>query len=461
MSYGYENIKAMASRIGARIPDLLALARNNDPFFAGSEAQRKKAEWFLAIWLRFGFLTGVHLRRIHYRLVSQEQPVLRHDGEPYLNTEGCWSYLGDAGKMARYLGLVSPCAFEDHRNPPPRIYFEHEPEPTPALEFDGGGDWSLPWISTRLDWRLDLDLPQPIISGYGYRDCDQPYHLELWIEKSTMDDVIVPICRRHSVNIVPAVGFQSMTGAIDLLKRVSLYGKPARIFYISDFDPAGDAMPVAVSRQAEYWLERYAPGADIRLTPLALTREQVIEHRLPRTPIKETDRRRGNFEDRYGTGAVELDALESLYPGLLAQMLEDAFKPYRDPHLRHVLQATDAECQRTAKIDWRELIADEIEQLAAVRIGVEKICKPYQAELEAISQRLDEALAPYQEEIDAVWQAIQAKTAEFKPDLPPRPRSTLPPPDDSDWLFDSSRDYFTQLAAYKQRKAANDDERTA
>jgi hypothetical protein len=48
------------------------------------------------------------------------------------------------------------------------------------------------------------------------------------------------------------------------------------------------------------------------LTPLALTLAQVQQYRLPRIPIKESDRRKPGFEDTYGEGAVELDALEAL-----------------------------------------------------------------------------------------------------------------------------------------------------
>jgi hypothetical protein len=122
MFRGYEAIKALAQECRIRVADLLVLAEKNDPFYAGVPAQRAKAEWFAALWSRFRFTTGVHLRRVHYRIVSSDVPERRHDGVPYENTETCWDYLSDAGKYARSLGLVSPDAFEDHRNPPPHIY---------------------------------------------------------------------------------------------------------------------------------------------------------------------------------------------------------------------------------------------------------------------------------------------------------------------------------------------------
>jgi hypothetical protein len=70
-SSGYEKIKAMAKAMRCTIPDLLVLARQNDPFFAGAETSRAMAEWFTRLWLDFGYTTGVHLRRSHYQLVSQ------------------------------------------------------------------------------------------------------------------------------------------------------------------------------------------------------------------------------------------------------------------------------------------------------------------------------------------------------------------------------------------------------
>ena len=195
-------------------------------------------------------------------------------------------------------------------------------------------DWLLPWIESDLSTFVSLPLPLvDTIDGYRYAPSDQPYLVEIWIEKSTMDDVLLPLCEELHISLVTSVGFQSITSAVNLLQRAQQLiqlGKPTRIFYISDFDPAGDGMPVAVARQMEFWLQDYAPGADIKLSPLALTRDQVITYQLPRLPIKESDVRQAGFEERYGAGAVEWEALEALYPGVLADLVRDAIAPYRD-----------------------------------------------------------------------------------------------------------------------------------
>jgi hypothetical protein len=68
----------------------------------------------------------------------------------------------------------------------------------------------------------------------------------------------------------------------------------------------------------------------IQVIPLALTKQQCIDLRLPRIPIKESDRGKGRFEERHGEGATELDALEAIHPGLLRQMILDEVKRYHD-----------------------------------------------------------------------------------------------------------------------------------
>src|SRR5215211_2550514 len=113
----YEDVKALAQELGCSTRDLLACSPLNDPFYAGIPHRREKAEWFGKIWEQFGFGDGVHLRRIHYRLIVQPEPVLKPDGSPYYNTTEDWKFLGIASLAARYLGLVPREAFIDRRNP--------------------------------------------------------------------------------------------------------------------------------------------------------------------------------------------------------------------------------------------------------------------------------------------------------------------------------------------------------
>ncbi len=56
---GYAAVKQLAKQLRQPITDLLVLARQNDPFFAGAPAQRVKAEWFADLWYRFNYRSAM------------------------------------------------------------------------------------------------------------------------------------------------------------------------------------------------------------------------------------------------------------------------------------------------------------------------------------------------------------------------------------------------------------------
>ncbi len=450
---GYEQIKHLAKEAGCNIPELLVLARQNDPFFVGGKSSTLMAGWFADIWERFGYTNGVHLRRVHYRLVQQENPPTKHNGESYENTEGCWAYLCNAGKYARILGLVDPAAFVDRRNPDPRIYLHGEQVEQPGWFYDWP-EWEMPAIKADLASTLDSwEMPETWAEGYEYRDELQSYHVETWAEKTTMNDELIPLCERYGVNLVTGVGYLSITSVINLLRRVSVLDKPCRILYISDFDPAGASMPVSVSRQIEYWIQRYLPNADIRLKPIILTASQIDRYRLPRIPIKDSDLRKGNFETVYGTGAVELDALEAIRPGEFAQIVEQEISAYRDGELRE--KVDDAYRDATDMLDREQERHLNVhhERLESLKAEVARIADSYQARLTELNDELQEELVPYRGDLESVRQAVQSELLNMEADLE---LPTLPEGENAVerdvWLYDSERPYFDQLATYKQHQ---------
>jgi hypothetical protein len=459
MYRGYDRIKALKQelkRSGSRrnIPDLLALHQNNDPFYCGSPADWALARWFKHLWTTLEVREGVHLRRIHYRMVSMEPPPKKPDGMGYENTERDWEFLQNAGACARYLGEVDAHAFVDRRNPPPHVYMAPRFFPAvPGAELEELVEWTLPAIESDLSALLDLSIPRVAsVSGYEYEAVDQPYLVEVWVEKSTMDEVLQPVCQVLGVNLVTSLGFQSITGAIWHLQRVRRLGKPSRILYISDFDPAGDSMPVSVARQLEFWLEKYAPKADIKLTPLALTRAQVEQYALPRIPIKGTDKRGADFEERRGEGAVELDAMEELHPGVLADLVRKAVTPYRDEGLESRLDDAAQEAQEAAEAAWEEDTADLQQGLDALKADIGPMLARYQGRLAALNAELQAELAPFQERIESLRHAAENLVFTFDPELPARPEPETDGVDEADWLFDSQREYLTQIDHYKAHK---------
>ena len=466
---GYEFIKQLKrdlrkQGIKRNMPDLLAMSPQNDPFNAGSEGNWLAARWFADQLTRLNLVVrDIHLRRVHYQLVSQDPPPLLWNGKPYENTLGCWGALGIASKQARYLKLVNVEIFDDRRNPDPYLFMEPAGIPTPKWEVDYWWEWSLPEIQVELADDLNWGLPRLTVEGYEFNQADQPYLLEVWIEKSTMEDVLLPICRRHAANYVPAIGFQSITGTIRMLQRLMDFvrhdnAKPVRIFYISDFDPAGDFMPPSIARQIEFWLRDFAPGSDIKLQPLALTAEQVLHYELPPIPIKEGDKRQSGFKERYGVdGATELDALEALHPGVLGRLVEMAMRPYRDSTLSKRMDEAGREARKTLNQVWRERQEEDEEsfedRLENIRERTESILESFKAELESLADRLAEAYreAGIEDDLTELRGDIEQALADLEVTLPDRPIAKVELPDEANWLFDARRDYLTQLTYYKGR----------
>jgi hypothetical protein len=357
-------------------------------------------------------------------------------------------------KEARYLDLVDPAAFVERRSPEPVVNaWSREEPPIPAAEMPDPAAWwvpSLGGVALELPspYQVTFNLPTWTVSGYDYRDAYQPHTVEVWIEKSTMNDILEPLCSEWSLNLVVGVGFASITRTIELLRERT--SKPVRIFYISDFDHAGKHMPKSVARHIEYFCSKYASEQDIKLTPLALTKEQVEKYRLPSSPEG---------------GETELDALEATRPGVLAQIIRNAVAPYFDHTLPGRLARTARDANEQINDAWSNQIADLRERLQALETTVNNIhrqhaeaCRaelePFVAQIDAIRGKHAEA---YQAEMEPYEGALMdlrielretAKTCDLV--LPDRPAPETDPPDESDWLFDAQREYDEQLEYYKR-----------
>ncbi len=427
----YDSIKQLAKQIGRSTKDLVALAVQNDPFYAGVAGRQREAEWFAEIWHRFGFSAGVHVRRIHYVLVSQGeevQSVTKPDDEPYENTSNDWALLNRASLSARYLDLIPLDGLVDRRNDEPMIFMpEVNVLGARILIEDTGPDVSY----------LMSDFPELPSYSLDNMESEQDYLIEVWIEKSTQNDWLVPLCQERGVNLVVGIGKLSEIRSRHLAERVQATGKPARIIYISDFDPAGRSMPVSVARKVEFYIHKFDFDVDVALNPLVLTEEQCQRYRLPRTPIKKTDKRKKNFEEKFGTGATELDALEALHPGEMARLLEAEIDRYLDPTLK----------ERVSEARWklnRQLREIEETVTESHQEGIDELTLAYEgivADLEAWERNAED-----------LWSTITEELEEEQPDLSEFAKPKARPANEPDGfvLFDSKRDYLTQLDRYHE-----------
>jgi hypothetical protein len=438
--FGPTEHKAAAEELGvSSVDDLIVLSSHHDPFYCGMPSQVANAEWFKEQWEKHGSLG--HLRRLHYRLVSGEERVTFIDDRAYGNNKYSFVRLCGIGGDARALGLVGAEEFDDRRNPDPVINVKPRMYPSePGVEIE---EFERPWRvalpSMPGDYFLNVgtfEIPDPVVSGYDYLRADQPVVLELWIEKSTANDILDPVCIELGVNFVPGSGTQSITSAHKLLQRLREHGKPGHVFYVSDCDDQGGNMPRSVARHLEFYRQRDFPDVEVSLEPIALTRQQVEDLGLPSV-------------DGTEDGPVELDALEALHPGLLAKMVREAVARYRDDALAQDLADAEEEARSDAGDAWDEATADlrsELDQLAA---DAKVAAEPFRARLAALAAEFDQAIAPTRKRAEELEGELQGLANAFDPELPERPESE-PPDVDEAVLFDSRRDWLDQLERYKE-----------
>jgi hypothetical protein len=415
-----------------RTADLVAMSVDRDPFYRDAPGRLERGQWFADIWRRFGIGYGTHVRRIHYRIVSAAPRVLLWNGDEYLNTEQCWERLLDASLNARYNALIPRGAIEDHRNAAPYIPYVDPGQPASVTMAAPLYPWKVGGVYfSDLEPRFEITYP------HG----EQGYHLAIFCEKSTMDDILVPLCRTYGATLVTASGENSETQVEQMARRIVDDGRPARILYVSDFDPAGTTMPVSAARKLEFLL-RDAVWEDCIVTPIALSREQVEAYNIPRTMIKESDLRKGGFEKQHGTGGAELDALEATQPGLLREIVEEALSPFFDEDLadrvleqRAAFEAACWEARREALAPFAERRDDLRGRVETVRASI----APELAELDKEAKALgDEVLA-------AVRDAMPDPEDFPVPEAEEADEDCLPEP-----LYDGSRTYSEQLAVYKR-----------
>jgi hypothetical protein len=421
MTLDYDGLKELARELGRPAYTLYALAADNDPFYI-TPGRQAEAEWFAEQWHNLG-LVDVHYRRIHYRLLSGTAPIALRDGSAYENTEKCWEALCNAARDSVTMELVPADAFVDRRNNEPLIRLQGESDAgidvrdSEMMLFDLGDRPDLP----------SLRLSRPTIP--------QRYHIEVWVEKTTINDILEPLADRYKLNVQTGVGELSGIYCRELVDRAIASGRPVRILYISDFDPGGMSMPVAVARKVEHELYRRNVQLDIQVRPIALTHQQCVDLKLPRTAIKEKERRAKGFEERFGKGATELDALEAIHPGLLRRMIVKEIERYWDPELDQAVNDVCRDVNRELKRITDETVeefADNIDEL--------------QQEWEKIAELHDEWITRAKQ----VWLAIANRLSSAGDKIG---EIEWPEGDegdeDLDPLFDNTRDYVTQMDRYK------------
>jgi hypothetical protein len=374
-------IETARGGINCGLGELTVLSTRIDPYRLDTEAGHRDGKWLAKELNRaIGKTRKIHWRGLHYVIVAQGD-VCKPNGEIYRNTDDDWTWLSDtAGKAARWLGYIPFERITDNRNTPPIIHRKARVAAEAYLCI--GLDITIPDID-------DLE-PRPVAKGFVAR---QAYQFAIFGEKASLEDVVAPIARRNEADLYLPTGEISDTQLHQMAKDAAADGRPLIVFILADCDPAGHQMAISIARKLQALRDLLFTNLQFEVVPVALTVEQVRDLGLPSTPLKETEKRADRWRNAFGVEQTEIDALATLQPAALREIIERAFDPYLDRALDERVEDAEAEWTRQAE----EALTAHIDQ----------------ARLETLRREAAERLAEMQDAIDSINERLRLAADDF------------------------------------------------
>lgn len=239
----------------------------------------------------------VSVRQLYYRFVARGWIA---------NTDKSYDKIQDIATKARYAGMIDWDHIEDRNREAER-----------PSEWQSGAS------------ALDILCKQFRLDRWE----DQPFYVEIWVEKAALAGVLVPVSDTFHVTMMVNRGYSSASAMKEAADRIRARCRPndkrdfaARpvVIYVGDHDPSGLDMGKRDIRErlTEFGCPEWL---DVRM--LALTMEQIEQYQCPPNPTKVTDSRAAAYIAEHGDSSWELDALP---PDVLEDMLADAVKSYID-----------------------------------------------------------------------------------------------------------------------------------
>jgi hypothetical protein len=315
----------------------------------------------------------IHWRGLYYALVACGN-VVKPNGDVYGNTDDDWTWLANvAGKSARWLGYVPFERILDARNAEPIIHRKARVMPEAFVSI--GLDVAIP----------DADELRPTPGAEGF-EARQAFHFAIFGEKTSLEEVLLPIAQRKQADLYLPSGEISDTLLHRMVKDGAEDGRPMVVFTLSDCDPAGHQMPISIGRKRQALRDLLFPELRFEIVPVALTVEQVNELGLPSTPLKETEKRASRWREAFGVEQTEIDALATLRPDVLHEIVERAFDPYFDDTLEERVDQAEEEWIRRAE----EALAEQIdpERVEALRAEAAERLSELASAIAEINERL-------------------------------------------------------------------------
>lgn len=155
---------------------------------------------------------------------------------------------------------------------------------------------------------------------------DQPYHVEVWIEKEALTGVIAQICRQVEVPYFACRGYVSQSEMYASAQRLAALDKPVIVLHLGDHDPSG----IDMTRDNFDRLDLLSHSANITVKRIALNMNQIKKYSPPPNPTKLTDSRASGYLEQFGKSSWELDALS---PTVIRNLIKKQVAQYLDADL--------------------------------------------------------------------------------------------------------------------------------
>lgn len=215
------------------------------------------------------------------------------------------------------------------------------------------GDLPFSWIADNTRWMrkpdtydsLDAFLAEAARTYRRDLWAQSATYVEVWCESDSVAGVLGSITAEADVPLMVLRGYSSSSFAWSAAKQIERDGRPAVLYYFGDWDPSG----VDIERDLREKLARYAPGADIELTRVAVTPEDIEELQLPGSIKKSTDSRSRKFQGE----AVEVEAIPV---GTLRSWCRAVIEQHVDRRHLEVLRVAE-ESERSLLTAWRAAVA--------------------------------------------------------------------------------------------------------
>jgi hypothetical protein len=405
----------------------------DDPFQSGTDEEHTVGQWMGDMMAQLVPATTrrIPLRGLHYRIVAKAD-IRKPDGMVYENTNEDWAWLMAAAKPARVLGYVPFDRIVDERNEPP---FVHEPEPP----LTSASLWAIKPELSDID---PVNLEPPYFETIDTSTRPQPYRIILFGEKSSLDDVLLPLARRYRAELILPNGEPTDTLVYDMAQRAANDGRPAVVLYFSDFDPSGFQMPISVSRTLQLFRHQRFHDLNIRVYRVALTFDHVNEYDLPSTTMKKGERRATKWMDVWGgKEQTEIDALAALQPDILTDIAEDAILKFYD--------STLAERVADAQREWLDEANARLREHPEYANVTQAVGKA-EAEANEIIERANAEPAELRDRLEA---ELDDKLDDVEPPEVVIPEAEVDESEQPEPWFDSTEDFLTATQRLKDFKS--------